>query len=117
MKSKSCLVGGAGSLVLALMAVSAQAAPLPEPGSALRAAAATSSPVDTISTRRCWREHGRRHCRSYGGPATYSYRSSGSDYSGRDYYEHDANSLRFGSQRWWEQMLRENRLNPGGGRN
>jgi hypothetical protein len=62
--------------------------------------------------RHCWREHGRRHCRSYGGPATYSYRSGGSDY-----YEHDSNSLPYGSQRWWDQMLRENRLNPGGGRN
>jgi hypothetical protein len=31
-----------------------------------------------------------------------------------DYYEHDANKLPFGTQRWRDQMRRENRLgNPG----
>ena len=33
---------------------------------------------------------------------------------GADYYEHDSSKLRFGTQRWLEQMRRENRLgNPG----
>ena len=32
----------------------------------------------------------------------------------RDYYEHDANKLPFGTERWRDQMRRENRLgNPG----
>jgi len=33
-----------------------------------------------------------------------------------DYYERDANKLPYGTPRWWEEMLRENRAgNPGGG--
>jgi hypothetical protein len=31
------------------------------------------------------------------------------------WYPHDANQLKFGSALWWDQMLRENRLNSGGG--
>lgn len=31
------------------------------------------------------------------------------------WFPHDANQLKFGSALWWEQMLRENRLNSGGG--
>jgi len=51
------------------------------------------------------RRHGKRRCRWYAD----SERNSG-------YFEHNADKLPFGSQRWWDQMLRENRAgNPGGG--
>jgi hypothetical protein len=53
--------------------------------------------VSTIASRR----------RTHREPRAYN-RSS-------DYYEHDANKLPFGTQRWRDQMRRENRLgNPGG---
>ena len=39
---------------------------------------------------------------------------AGSAYAPSDYYVHDANKLPFGSERWRDQMRRENRLgNPG----
>jgi hypothetical protein len=109
MKSKTWVVATAAPLVLSIMASSGQAAPIGDVGKHVRAAAAASL-VDRISSR-CWREHGRRHCKWYGGPEAYQYRNGDSTY-----YVHDADRLPFGSQRWWDQMLRENRLNPGGGR-
>jgi len=51
---------------------------------------------------------GQGACRTLrGGPA-------GGAYAPSDYYVHDANKLPFGSERWRDQMRRENRLgNPG----
>jgi hypothetical protein len=61
--------------------------------------------VQSVAGRSCWRRHGRLHCTS----RVRSRRTS-------EYYERDANALPFGTSRWWEQMLRENRAgNPGGG--
>ena len=61
--------------------------------------------VQSVAGRSCWRRHGRLHCTS----RARSRRTS-------EYYERDANALPFGTSRWWEQMLRENRAgNPGGG--
>jgi hypothetical protein len=68
--------------------------------------------AETIAYRRCWWRNGRRHCRWYEERPRRAYRRDNSDY-----YEHDANKLPHGTQRWWDQMLRENRAgNPGGGR-
>jgi hypothetical protein len=33
------------------------------------------------------------------------------------WFPHDASKLAFGSALWWDQMLREGRINQGGGRN
>jgi len=64
--------------------------------------------VSTIASRRFWWRNGERHVRSHREPRVYGIRAEG------DYYEHDASKLPFGSQRWREQMRRENRLgNPG----
>jgi hypothetical protein len=61
--------------------------------------------LQRVAERYCWWQQGRRRCRGH------AYRRQTSDY-----YVHDANKLPFGSSRWWEQMLRENRAgNPGGG--
>ncbi|GAH03131.1 unnamed protein product [marine sediment metagenome] len=110
MKSKTWIMGAAGPLVLGIMTSTAHAGPFTSPATDLGAATAGSSFVDKIASRRCWR-NGKRHCTWYGGPRAYGNRSGGDDY-----YEHDSDKLPFGSQRWWDQMLRENRLNPGGGR-
>jgi hypothetical protein len=112
MKSKTWILGTAGPLVLGIMATTAQAAPITASVADFRLASAESSPTEKIASRRCWRHNGRRHCTGFGTPQVYRYRNGGSDY-----YEHDSNNLTVGSQRWWDQMLRENRLNPGGGRN
>ena len=72
---------------------------------------------ERVAVRRCWQRGGVRHCRSYrGGPA---YGDRGNGYRGNgdpNYYVHDADKLPYGTSRWWDQMMRENRAgNPGGG--
>ena len=67
-----------------------------------------------VALRRCWQRGGARHCRSYRGGQTYSYRNGNGD---ADYYAHDADKLPFGTARWWDQMQRENRSGGAGGRN
>ena len=57
-----------------------------------------------------------RHCRWYKGQRLCppSRANPGDGFIGGDYYEHDANKLPFGTERWRDQMRRENRLgNPG----
>jgi hypothetical protein len=44
----------------------------------------------------------------------HSYKQAYPDEYG--WFPHDANQLKVGSALWWEQMQRENRLNPGGGK-
>jgi hypothetical protein len=44
----------------------------------------------------------------------HGYKQSHPDENG--WFPHDANQLAVGSALWWEQMQRENRLNPGGGK-
>jgi len=56
------------------------------------------------------------HCGRRGQGACRAVRGTpgGSAYAPSGYYEHDANKLPFGSERWRDQMRRENRLgNPG----
>jgi hypothetical protein len=38
-------------------------------------------------------------------------------YNPTGWYPHDSSQLVVGSTAWWDQMLREGRLNQGGGRN
>jgi hypothetical protein len=108
MKSKAWILGAVGPLVLVGMVTTGQAASI---AGFTRLVAAVTKPalVDQVASRHCWRHNGTRHC-TWGAPRA-RYRNGGSEY-----YEHDSDSLPFGSQRWWDQMLRENRLNPGGGR-
>jgi hypothetical protein len=109
MKFKVWILGAVGPLVLAGMATTGQAASITTSTRSV-AASAKSTLVDKVASPHCWRHNGARHCSWYGAPRL-RYRNGDSDY-----YEHDSSSLPFGSQRWWDQMLRENRLNPGGGR-
>jgi hypothetical protein len=80
-----------------------QAGPVNAQASALAHTSGGVSPV----VARCGRK-GQGPCRALrGAPA-------GSAYAPSDYYVHDANKLPFGSERWRDQMRRENRLgNPG----
>jgi hypothetical protein len=110
MKSKTWIMATAGPLVLGIISTAAQAVPITNSAADLRTAVANSSSVDDAAFRRCWRHNGRRHCAWYGRPGGHGYRGGG------DYYEHDPDKLPYGSQRWWDEMLRENRAgNPGGG--
>jgi hypothetical protein len=67
--------------------------------------------IEKAALRHCWYRGGERRCRSSRAHRDYARR--GVD---RDYYVHDADKLPYGTARWWDQMLRENRAgNPGGG--
>jgi hypothetical protein len=112
MRFKGWLPGVVGLLVTGSVVLPARAAPITSSAAAVGADAWQSSLTDQIAARHCSHGHGTRHCSGYDPRRVYRYRNGSSDY-----YEHDSNSLAFGSQRWWDQMLRENRLNSGGGRN
>lgn len=49
-----------------------------------------------------YKHHGKRYPRAYSLQNAY--------YGQSDFYVHDSNKLRFGSNAWWRQMLRENRV-------
>jgi hypothetical protein len=112
MKLERWLPGAVGLLVIGNVALPARAAPISGTAAAVGANASRSAFTDQVAARHCSHRHESRHCSWYGQRQAYRYRSGNSDY-----YEHDSNSLAFGSQRWWDQMLRENRLNSGGGKN
>jgi hypothetical protein len=61
------------------------------------------------------KRHAKRHYYPRYAARAYGYKQAYPDANG--WYPHDSNQLAFGSAIWWEQMLRENRLNSGGGRN
>jgi hypothetical protein len=70
-------------------------------------AAHASDSVSPAASRSCGGRKGQRACRWERG-------TGGSAYTPGDYYDHDANKLPFGTERWRDQMRRENRLgNPG----
>ena len=67
--------------------------------------------VSLTASRPCRWYKGQRLCPPARGSPGYGF--MGGDRGG-DYYEHDANKLPFGTERWRDQMRRENRLgNPG----
>jgi hypothetical protein len=49
-----------------------------------------------------YKHHGKRYPRAYSFQHAYHGQS--------DFYVHDSNKLRFGSNAWWRQMLRESRV-------
>jgi hypothetical protein len=65
--------------------------------------AAPSLAAEAMPTR-----HGKRHAYR---PAHHFYRAPRSQ--GPGWYPHDTHELPFGSPRWFDQMLRENRRNAG----
>ena len=96
----------AGAVALAFLAVpGAEAAPAGA-WTAPVAAASGGSPEVVQVAQRCRVQNGRRVC-------------NGNRYSGRKpvrrdrndngYYVHDADKLPYGTSRWWDQMLREDR--------
>ena len=114
MKLKHRIAAAAATLALGIVATTAQAAPVATFAADLGAAARMSSFAYKTASRHCWWRNGQRHCARRGGPRVDSYRSQGSDY-----YEHIPEKLPYGSQLWWDQMLRDNRAgnSGGGGRN
>jgi hypothetical protein len=61
------------------------------------------------------KRHAKRHYYSRYAARHYGYKQEYPDANG--WFPHDSSQLKFGSQLWWDQMLREGRLNQGGGRN
>jgi hypothetical protein len=92
---------------LGLAICSAQAAPATQPGAARTEGGSTL--VDKIASRRCWWRNGVRRCRWV---RTYGYRPT---YRGRGYDgPHYPEAYRTGSQRWWQEMDRQDRGGRGG---
>jgi hypothetical protein len=61
------------------------------------------------------KRHAKRHYYPRYSARDHDYKQAYPDANG--WYPHDSSKLAFGSAIWWEQMLREGRLNQGGGRN
>jgi hypothetical protein len=114
MNARTWIMGTAGPLILGMALTTGHAAPMPRASSEVASAAGKFSLVEKTAGRYCWRHNGRRHCTWQSGRRVYGNRDSSSSY-----YEHDPDKLAFGSQRWWEEMLRQNRAgnSGGGGRN
>ena len=97
-------LAGVGTAILFtdLLAVAADA----KPADGLTAMPRLAPSVSSTAARHCRWHNGQRLCPPSRGP--------GYGLMGSDYYEHDANKLPFGTERWRDQMRRENRLgNPG----
>jgi hypothetical protein len=111
MMLKQSLAAAAAIIAFHACATLAQAGPmtgLTTPS----AAAAGHTMLPVRAARHCRWQGGRRVCTRRVGP-----RVSARRYQGSDYYEHIPEKLPYGSQGWWDQMMRENRAgNPGGGR-
>ena len=105
MPCKSCSIPLVVILALGATAPTVEAGPLAGALMANEAAKQGNGRLDRVATRHCWWQQGRRHCRG----RSFARQTS-------DYYVRDADKLPFGTSRWWEEMLRENRAgNPGGG--
>jgi hypothetical protein len=103
--SKSWLIPLLVSLALGATATALRADPMAGARMANEAANQRDARLERVAARHCWLQQGRRHCRD---------RTSARQTS--DYYVRDADKLPYGTSRWWEEMLRENRAgNPGGG--
>lgn len=93
-----------GVLVLALAASAAEAAPAAGVITSRSEASGETSMV-TQASQRCWRRDGQLRCER----RVARVRPEAQRVPTPEYYEHDANRLPYGSARWWEQMMRENR--------
>jgi hypothetical protein len=111
---KYSIRAAAAILTASLSVTAAEAAPIGGPAGKLGAVAGASSLAQKIASRHCWWQDGQRHCARRGSARVPAHRGQGSDY-----YEHYADKLPFGSQLWWDQMVREGRggNGQGGGRN
>jgi hypothetical protein len=95
---------GTAILLADLLTVAADA----KPTDGLRAMPRPAPSVSSTAARHCRWHNGQRLCPPFRGTGP------GYGFMGSDYYEHDANKLPFGTERWRDQMRRENRLgNPG----
>lgn len=99
--SKLALIGVLGAAGFALGSVTVQAAPAAATGLETMATVGAESKPQTVAYRRCWSQHGNRHCRWYGSP----YRGYGYRYYGPLYPE----AYPTGSRRWWHEMDRDDR--------
>jgi|SRR5262249_49185627 hypothetical protein len=64
MTFKHWLIGATGALALSALSASVQAAPLPAGPDSLTAGAAENTALQNVVwVRRCWWDHGYRHCR------------------------------------------------------
>jgi hypothetical protein len=102
--TKLALIGACGVASLGLCSVAAEAAPaasnlMPT----MAAAVGAQSAAQEVAYRRCWWRSGQRHCR-WSGPGP-GYRGYGYRYYGPLYPE----AYRTGSNRWWQEMDREDR--------
>ena len=94
-------------MTAALLADLLTAAASAQPAGGLTTMPRPASSVSSTASRYCRWYKGQRLCPPSRG-------SPGYGFMGGDYYEHDANKLPFGTERWRDQMRRENRLgNPG----
>src|SRR4029453_14404133 len=96
--SKSWLIPLLLSLPLGATATALRAGPMAGARMANEAANQRDARLERVAVRHCWWQQGRRHCRSH----TSARQTS-------DYYVRDADQLPYGTSRWWEEMLRENR--------
>jgi hypothetical protein len=102
-------------IVLAMGIAAAHAVPFVRAANDVRASTGQFPPLQA-AYRHCWAHNGRRHCTAHSPRRAYG--PSKESYSA--YYEHIPEKLPFGSQRWWDEMVRENRGGnggDGGGRN
>jgi hypothetical protein len=112
-KTQLALIGVCGAAGLEVSTLGAQAA-LAAPGmrGTMAAVAAQSKPHD-VAYQRCWWRHGHRHCHRYDAPyrgyGYYPYRGSGYYYGPTLPEAYPA-----GSNRWWQEMDREDRGGRGG---
>lgn len=105
MPCKSCSIPVIVILALAASAATLEAGTLASAPLTSAAVAQRDARLHRVAARHCWWQQGRRHCRG----RSFARQTS-------DYYVRDADKLPFGTSRWWEEMLRENRAgNPGGG--
>jgi hypothetical protein len=98
-RTNLALIGICGG-AMGLFSLGAQAAPLGATPDAAMIAGHDQAAPQSVAYRRCWWRNGTRHCRWYG---SRSHRSYG--YTGPTYPE----AYRPGSNRWWQEMDRDER--------
>lgn len=75
-----------------------------------------SSAAYEVNAKDCSKAHKHyTHAKRYSRHVARGYKPGYPDSSG--WYPHDSSELVVGTTAWWDQMLREGRLNQGGGRN
>lgn len=96
------LIAVGGVLTFGILSTSVQAGAVGNAASLMKGAAKESVEVLNVASRRCWRQHGHRHCNWNG------------YYSAREYGFPE--NYRTGSSNWWAEMDRTDRGGRSGGR-